>query len=153
MCSYNRCRHTCMWYTYTHTYTCTVSLVLQILSENVFEAQEPTPNTVSEVLGAGIYMFVHVYIYNHIYIYIHISCLYKYYIYIYILIDHSVLDEWILIFSLRALRWRLVMCARHPDCGHSLLQCLFNGSHLYPVEGDARPWDVRRCFNMGCFCW
>ena len=123
----------------THTYTCTVSLVLQILSENVFEAQEPTPNTVSEVLGAGIYMFVHVYIYNHIYIYTYTYPVYISIIYIYILIDHSVLDEWILIFSLRALRWRLVMCARHPDCGHSLLQCLFNGSHLYPVEGDARP--------------
>ena len=60
----------------THTYMCTVSLVLQILSENVFEAQEPTPNTVSEVLGAGIYMFVHVYIYNHVYIYIHTHILF-----------------------------------------------------------------------------
>ena len=39
--------------------------------------------------------------------------------------------------------------ARPPDCGHAILQCLFNGRHLYPVEGDVR--QMLRGSKVGMF--
>lgn len=80
MCSHNRCRHTCIWYTYTHVHVYCISCAPNTFWECLWS---PRTNPKYSLRSVGSW-YLHVCPCIHIYIYIRISCLYKYYIlYIY----------------------------------------------------------------------